>query len=144
MTVEEILAYKLKKLIGPAKFSNCIKPEDTEFALKQAKVKIQSYCHRMDIPKPLYYIWADIAIAELNDIMPKLFVKEVDEDELVNNVTSIKTGDTTISLDNGGSESSKGSIELLTESDKVLMSVASQLQAYRKFPSGCGCGLNGS
>ena len=71
MKIEEILDYKLKKLLTDK--YNKVTDEDKKFILAQAKTKIQAYCHRRDIPKEAYYIWADIAIEILKNIDESLF-----------------------------------------------------------------------
>ena len=67
MKIEEILDYKLKKLLGE-RFV-LVTADDKKFILAQAKTKIQAYCHRKDMPKAIYYIWADIAIEVLKGVV---------------------------------------------------------------------------
>lgn len=144
MKVEEILDYKLKKLLGP----NALKvlQEDKEFILAQAKSKIQAYCHRRDIPKEAYYVWADIAIEILKNVDGSLFKKDItSEEELAKRVTSISTGDTSISLDSGGySDKIDTGYDTSNVDDIAIFGTfAKQLQVFRKFAAGCGDGLDG-
>ena len=73
MKIEEILDYKLKKLLPYPKYSK-VQDIDKKFVLAQAKSKIQAYCHRRDIPVEAYYIWADIAVEILKN-KSLLFIK---------------------------------------------------------------------
>lgn len=144
MKVEEILDYKLKKLFPTEKY-NKITKEDKEFILAQAKTKIQAYCHRRDMPKDIYYIWADIAIEVLKSVDSSLFkIDTMSEEELNKRVTSIKTGDTTISVDSGNSNDTIDTgYKTNGEDVAIINSFARQLQAFRKFAAGCGDGLDG-
>jgi hypothetical protein len=144
MKIEEILDYKLKKLLG----ANAIKVNeaDKKFVLAQAKTKIQAYCHRRDMPKGIYYIWADIAIEILKNVDGSLFKKDITtEEELAKRVTSIKTGDTNISLDTGGySDKIDTGYDTNNVDDIAIFGTfAKQLQVFRKFAAGCGDGLDG-
>lgn len=143
MKVEEILDYKLKKLLGSK--ATQITTDDKKFILAQAKSKIQAYCHRRDMPQGIYYIWADIAIEVLKNVDSSLFKKDVEsEEELAKRVTSIKAGDTTIDID---SDSSTDKIDTGYDTNgddaAIFNSFAKQLQAFRKFSAGCGDGLDG-
>lgn len=144
MKIEEILDYKLKKLLG----QNAIKvtEADKKFILAQAKTKIQAYCHRKDMPKAIYYIWADIAIEILKNVDGSLFKKDVTtEEELAKRVTSIRTGDTNISLDTGGySDKIDTGYDTDNQDDIAIFGTfAKQLQQFRKIAAGCGDGLDG-
>ena len=141
MKIEEILDYKLKKLLGP----NAIKvmEDDKKFILAQAKSKIQAYCHRKDMPKGIYYIWADIAIEVLKSVDSNLFKKDaMNEEELTKRIKSISTGDTSITIGDADNMIDTG---YNTNGDDVAIinSFAKQLQAFRKFAAGCGDGLDG-
>lgn len=144
MKVEEILDYKLKKLFPSDKLSK-ITEEDKKFILAQAKVKIQAYCHRRDMPKAINYIWVDIAIEVLKSVDSSLFKIDVMSDEELNKrVTSIKTGDTTISVDSGNvNDTIDTGYNTNGDDDAILNSFAKQLQAFRKVAAGCGDGLDG-
>lgn len=144
MKVGEILDYKLKKLLGAEKFAKVTK-EDKEFILAQAKVKIQAYCHRKDMPKAINYLWADIAIEVLKGVDISLFkIDTMSEEELVKRVTSIKAGDTTISVDSGNANDIIDTGYNTNGDDEAIMkSFAKQLQAFRKVSAGCGDGLDG-
>lgn len=133
MTIEQILDYKLKKLIGEEKFST-VTQDDKNFILAQAKNKIQNYCHRVDIPTAAYYVWADMAIEMLKDLDGSLFISQ-EEADLMERVTSVKAGDTTISFESGSGENDSNKVE----ADSVLSKFSTQLQSFRKFPKGCGC-----
>lgn len=143
MKVEEILDYKLKKLLGE-KYKD-VTADDKKFILAQAKSKIQAYCHRKDMPKDIYYIWADIAIEMLKNISGSLFEKDsMSDEEVIKRVTSIKTGDTTISVDAGNTDDSIDTgYSPNSNDDAIIGSFAKQLQAFRKFAAGCGDGLDG-
>ncbi len=143
MKVEEILDYKLKKLLTD-KYTS-ITADDKEFILAQAKTKIQAYCHRKDIPKEAYYIWADIAIEILKNIDESLFkIDTMSEEELNKRVTSIKSGDTTITVDSGNANDTLDTgYKTNSNDDAILNSFAKQLQAFRKVAAGCGDGLDG-
>ncbi|MGM9543598.1 MAG: hypothetical protein ACI3T9_01310, partial [Romboutsia timonensis] len=119
--------------------------DDKKFILAQAKTKIQAYCHRKDMPKSIYYIWADIAIEVLKNVDESLFkIDTMSEEELSKRVTSIKAGDTTISVDSGNTNDTIDTgYKTNSNDDAILNSFAKQLQAFRKFPAGCGDGLNG-
>lgn len=143
MKIEEILDYKLKKLLtdGFVKVTD----EDKKFILAQAKTKIQAYCHRKDIPKEAYYIWADIAIEILKNIDESLFkIDTMSEEELSKRVTNIKSGDTTITVDSGNvNDTLDTGYKTNSNDDAILNSFAKQLQAFRKVAAGCGDGLDG-
>lgn len=143
MTIEEILDYKLKKLLTD-RYTN-VTEDDKKFILAQAKTKIQAYCHRRDIPKEAYYIWADIAIEILKNIDESLFkIDTMSEEELNKRVTSISTGDTSISIDNGNTDDMINTgYQTNSNDDAILNSFAKQLQAFRKVAAGCGDGLDG-
>lgn len=143
MKIEEILDYKLKKLLGE-KYSK-VTNDDKKFILAQAKTKIQAYCHRRDMPKDIYYIWADIAIEVLKNIDESLFkIDTMSEEELNKRVTSIKAGDTTISIDSGNTNDTIDTgYKTNGNDDAILNSFAKQLQAFRKIAAGCGDGLDG-
>ena len=143
MKVEEILDYKLKKLLAD-KYTS-VTADDKKFILAQAKTKIQAYCHRKDIPKAAYYIWADIAIEILKSIDESLFkIDTMSEEELSKRVTSIKSGDTTISVDSGNANDTIDTGYKTNSSDgAIISSFAKQLQAFRKVAAGCGDGLDG-
>ena len=143
MTIEEILDYKLKKLLTD-RYTN-VTEDDKKFILAQAKTKIQAYCHRRDIPKEAYYIWADIAIEILKNIDESLFkIDTMSEKELNKRVTSISTGDTSISIDSGNTDDMINTgYQTNSNDDAILNSFAKQLQAFRKVAAGCGDGLDG-
>lgn len=143
MKVEEILDYKLKKLLAD-KYTS-VTADDKKFILAQAKTKIQAYCHRKDIPKEAYYIWADIAIEILKNIDESLFkIDTMSEEELNKRVTSIKSGDTTITVDSGNANDTLDTgYKTNSNDDAILNSFAKQLQAFRKVAAGCGDGLDG-
>lgn len=140
MRIEEILDYKLKKLLADK--ANSVGDEDKKFILAQAKVKIQTYCHRRDIPKEAYYIWADIAIEILKTLNKSLFEKEVSEEDLLNKITSVKAGDTSINVGEVNTNIDTG-YRPNEADDAILNSFAKQLQAFRKLSCGCGDGLCG-
>lgn len=144
MKIEEILDYKLKKLLTDDNYK-LVTDEDKKFILAQAKVKIQAYCHRKDMPKAIYYIWADIAIEVLKTIDSKLFKKDsMSEEELLNRVTSVKAGDTTIAVNAGSTDDTVDTgYKPNANDDAILNSFAKQLQAFRKVAAGCGDGLDG-
>lgn len=141
--VKKILDYKLNKLLGDK--AKSVTDEDKEFILAQAKSKIQAYCHRLDMPKPIYYVWVDMAIEILKINDSKLFEKDsMSEEEMSKRVTSVKAGDTTISLDAGSTDDTIDTgYNPNANDDALLNSFAKQLMAFRKFPGGCGCGLDG-
>lgn len=143
MKIEEILDYKLKKLLTD-RYTN-VTEDDKKFILAQAKTKIQAYCHRRDIPKEAYYIWADIAIEILKNIDESLFkIDTMSEEELNKRVTSISTGDTSISIDSGNTDDMINTgYQTNSNDDAILNSFAKQLQAFRKVAAGCGDGLDG-
>ena len=141
MKIEEILDYKLKKLLGP----NAIKvtEDDKKFILAQAKSKIQAYCHRKDMPKGIYYIWADIAIEVLKSVDSNLFKKDaMNEEELTKRIKSISTGDTSITIGDADNMIDTG-YDTNGDDVAIMNSFAKQLQAFRKFAAGCGDGLDG-
>lgn len=141
MKIEEILDYKLKKLLGP----NAIKvmEDDKKFILAQAKSKIQAYCHRKDMPKGIYYIWADIAIEVLKSVDSNLFKKDaMNEEELTKRIKSISTGDTSITIGDADNMIDTG-YDTNGDDVAIINSFAKQLQAFRKFAAGCGDGLDG-
>lgn len=144
MKIEEILDYKLKKLLTDENYKQ-VSDEDKKFVLAQAKVKIQAYCHRKDMPKAIYYIWADIAIEILKTIDSKLFEKDsMSEEELLKRVTSVKAGDTTIAVGAGSTDDTVDTgYKPNANDDAILNSFAKQLQAFRKVAAGCGDGLDG-
>src|SRR5574344_1015351 len=130
MTIIEILNYKLEKLLDN-KYSQ-VSNADKEFILAQAESKIQIYCHRSDIPKEAYYIWADMSIAILNNLEPSLF-EDAKESELLDKIKSIQVGDTNLSL---SEVDKKGSVT--DDNDALLNSFSNQLKAFRKISGGCG------
>lgn len=144
MNVMEIFDFKLKKLIGEEKF-NKIDVEEKEYILAYAKSKIMAYCHRQDIPKEAYYVWVDIAIELLKNIDKPLFkIDTTSEEELAKRITSVKAGDTTIAIDAGSKSDEIDTGYKANEADEaILTSFAKQLQAFRKFPAGCGVDLHG-
>ena len=144
MKVIEIFDFKLKKLIGEEKF-NKIDDEEKEYILAYAKSKIMAYCHRQDIPNEAYYLWADIAIELLKNIDKLLFeVDTTSEEELAKRITSVKAGDTTIAIDAGSkSDEVDTGYKANAADEAILTSFAKQLQAFRKFPAGCGVDLHG-
>ena len=143
MKIEEILDYKLKKLLGE-RFV-LVTAEDKKFILAQAKTKIQAYCHRKDMPKAIYYIWADIAIEVLKGVDESLFkIDTMSEEELMKRVSSIKAGDTSISIGSGNTNDTISTGYKTNGNDAAIIgSFTKQLQAFRKFPAGCGDGLDG-
>lgn len=143
MKIEEILDYKLKKLLKEK--ASEVTADDKKFILAQAKSKIQAYCHRMDMPKAIYYIWADIAIEMLKNLDGSLFEKDsMSDEEVIKRVTSIKTGDTTIAVDAGNTDDSISTgYTPNSDDDAIIGSFAKQLQSFRKFAAGCGDGLDG-
>lgn len=144
MKIEEVLEYKLKKILKDKYSDTSVTQDDKKFILAQAKAKIQAYCHRLDIPYQAYYVWADMAIDILRGIDPALFETEETQEELNGRVSSIKTGDTTVNLNaRSNSDQAKPGNDGSGTEDQLLMSYSNQLQAFRKFPNGCGCGLNG-
>ena len=144
MKVIEIFDFKLKKLIGEEKF-NKIGDEEKEYILAYAKSKIMAYCHRQDIPNEAYYLWADIAIELLKNIDKPLFeVDTTSEEELAKRITSVRAGDTTIAIDAGSkSDEVDTGYKANAADEAILTSFAKQLQAFRKFPAGCGVDLHG-
>ena len=142
--VKKIVRYKLSKLLTVNNYSK-VTNADIEFALAQAKTKIQAYCHRRDIPEEAYYIWADIAIEMLKNIDESLFkIDTMSEEELNKRVTSIKSGDTTITVDSGNANDTLDTgYKTNSNDDAILNSFAKQLQAFRKVAAGCGDGLDG-
>ena len=144
MKVEEILDYRLKKLFPKEKYDKITK-EDKEFILAQAKSKIQAYCHRKDMPQGIYYIWVDIAIEVLKGVDGSLFKIDItSEEELAKRVTSISTGDSSISIESAGNQSMIDTGYNTNGDDvAIINSFARQLQAFRKFAAGCGDGLDG-
>lgn len=144
MKVEEILEYKLKKLFNTEKY-NKITKDDKEFILAQAKTKIQAYCHRKDMPKAINFLWADIAIEVLKSVDSSLFKIDVmSDEELTKRVTSIKAGDTTISVDSGNANDTIDTgYDTNGEDAAIITSFARQLQSFRKVSAGCGDGLDG-
>lgn len=138
MKVEEILDYKLKKLLSSDSYGK-VSAEDKQFILAQAKSKIQAYCHRTDMPKSIYYIWADMAIEFLKILNSSLFKVDVtSEEELGKRITSVKAGDTTISLDSGSTSDSIDTGYVPTSEDDILNSFSDQLKQFRKVAAGCG------
>ena len=144
MKVEEILDYKLKKLFPKEKYDKITK-EDKEFILAQAKTKIQAYCHRKDMPSAINYLWADIAIEVLKSVDSSLFkIDTMSEEELSKRVTSIKAGDTTITVDSGNANDTIDTgYKTNGEDEAIITSFAKQLQHFRKVAAGCGDGLDG-
>lgn len=140
MKVEEILDYKLKRLLG----ANHVKvtTDDKKFILAQAKNKIQAYCHRRDMPKAIYYIWVDIAIEVLKGLDISLFKKTLTEEELAAKVTSVSVGDSSVSLQATDDLIDTG-YDTNGEDAAILNSFARQLQQFRKFAAGTGDGLDG-
>lgn len=136
MTLKEIFDYKLTKLIGATKFAT-VEDVDKDFVLAQAQNKIQIYCHRRDIPKGAYYVWADMAIAILKEIDSSLF-EDATIDDIEDKITSIKVGDTTLNI----SDTNKAG-DATQDNDTILNEFSSQLKAFRKFASGQGDGLRG-
>ncbi len=143
MKIEEILDYKLKKLLGDEDKFKSITPDDKKFILAQAKTKIMAYCHRKDIPEGCFYIWADIAIEMLKNLIPTLFQTEIDEDDIAGAVTSVKAGDTTITLGGMVDNDIDTGYKSNADDDAIINSFAKQLQAFRKLPCGCGDGFCG-
>lgn len=142
MKIEEILDYKLKKLLGADDKYKNVTPDDKKFILAQAKTKIMAYCHRKDVPQGAFYIWADMAIEILKTIDNSLFEKDIDEADIEGAINSIKAGDTTISLGDIDDSINTGYIPN-SDDDAILGSFAKQLQAFRKMPCGCGDGFCG-
>lgn len=144
MKVIEIFDFKLKKLIDEEKF-NKIDDEEKEYILAYAKSKIMAYCHRQDIPNEAYYLWADIAIELLKNIDKPLFeLDTTSEEELAKRITSVRAGDTTIAIDAGSkSDEVDTGYKANAADEAILTSFAKQLQAFRKFPAGCGVDLHG-
>lgn len=138
MTINEILDYKLEKILGSEQYTN-VNVQDKNFILAQAKSKIQTYCHRLDIPKEAYFIWADMAIVILKELNSSLFVVEAESD-LMDRIKGVKSGDTTLDFSEN-KEETKGL--KYSYSDDILKGFAKQLQAFRKFSNGSGSGLNG-
>lgn len=134
MSINQILDYKLNKLVDPDKRSS-VTQADKDFILAQAKTKIQIYCHRQDVPKEAYYIWADMAIEIFKRLEPGYFTA-IKEAEMADKVASIKTGDTTVNLSQG-SEGGSGGINN-GENDEVLDLFSNLLKNFRKLPGGCG------
>lgn len=142
--VKEIVRYKLSKLLSSENYQK-ITNEDIEFVLARAKALIQGYCHRQDMPKGLYYTWADMAIEFMKDILKPLFEKDTSsEEELAKRVTSVKAGDTTINLEAGTSDDTIDTGYNNNSVDaNILFSFTRQLQSWRKVPAGCGKDLHG-
>ena len=66
------------------------------------------------------------------------------EEELNKRVTSISTGDTSISIDSGNTDDMINTgYQTNSNDDAILNSFAKQLQAFRKVAAGCGDGLDG-
>lgn len=143
MKIEDILDYKLKKLLGANSIR--VNEEDKKFILAQAKTKIQTYCHRKDMPKAIYYIWADIAIEILKNVDGSLFKKDVaSEEELAKRITNISVGDASIGLESAGSRDTINTgYDINDEDAAIFKSFAGQLKTFRKFSAGCGDGLDG-
>lgn len=137
MKVEEIFDYKLKKLLGDTAFAT-ITTDDKKFMLNYAKTIIQNYCHRKDIPSNLNYVWVDIAIDYFKQLNPSLF-EEQDEELKMKKLASISEGDTSMSF----ATSNNDPETLLTIQNNLVKTYQVQMQSFRKFAAGCGCGLNG-
>ena len=106
-------------------------------------MQIQSYCHRTDIPKGMYYLWADMAIEHLKVIDKTLFQIDVtSEEELNKRITSVKAGDTTINIDSTDDTIDTG-YEPNVVDKNILNSFVSQLQSWRKVSAGCGKEFHG-
>lgn len=142
MTIEDIIQYKLEKILGKEKYT-LVTDNDIKYILAQAKIKIQTYCHRLDIPQEAYYVWADMAIDILKNSDPSIFNKDETDEQIDKRINSIKTGDTTISLNSSSTVEAKGGNNGSGGQDELLLSYWNQLQSFRKFPKGCGCGLDG-
>lgn len=146
MTIKDILTYKLNKVIvdkGTEELPT-VTEEDKDFILAQAQAKIQTYCHRLDIPEQAYYVWADMAIDILRLQEPSLFLPIDTEDTINQKVKSISIGDTSVSLgDRDLSGVSRSGDSGSGSYDEILKSYTGQLQTFRKIARGCGDGLNG-
>ena len=138
MTVEQILNYKLSKALTTEKY-NTVTAEDKNFILAQAKTKIQSYCHRIDIPEEAFYVWADMAIELLKGIDKTLFEVENNKD-LMDKVTGVKVGDTSLTIAKDSEDNSSNND---LDTDAILVAFRKQLQNFRKFSSGNGSVVNG-
>ena len=140
MKIEEILDYKLKKLLPYPKYSK-IQDIDKEFVLAQAKSQIQAYCHRRDIPVEAYYIWADMAICVYKLLDPSLFADVIDSD-LAKKLNQIKVGDTTLQLStsSGNNEGNNANGFDNNGQDMYLDMFRGQLQSFRKVSDGSGRG----
>lgn len=144
MKVEEIIRYKLSKIL-PSESYNKITQEDIDYVLARAKMQIQSYCHRTDMPKGIYYLWADMAIEILKTLDNALFQKDTtSEEELAKRITSVKAGDTTINVEAGNSDDEIDTGYEPNAVDKnILNSFVGQLQSWRKVSAGCGKDFHG-
>ena len=144
MEVEEIIKYKLSKLLSEDNYKK-VTDKDIKYVLARAKMQIQSYCHRTDMPKGIYYLWADMAIEILKTIDKSLFeIDTASEEELAKRVTSVKAGDTTINIEAGNSDDMIDTGYEPNAIDKnILNSFVGQLQSWRKIPAGCGKDLHG-
>ena len=144
MEVEEIIKYKLSKLLSEDNYKK-VTDKDIKYVLARAKMQIQSYCHRTDMPKGIYYLWADMAIEILKTIDKSLFeIDTTSEEELAKRVTSVKAGDTTINIEAGNSDDMIDTGYEPNAIDKnILNSFVGQLQSWRKIPAGCGKDLHG-
>lgn len=142
MKIEEIIKFKLSKLLPSEKYTQ-VTDKDIEYVLARAKMQIQSYCHRTDIPKGMYYLWADMAIEHLKVIDKTLFQIDVtSEEELNKRITSVKAGDTTINIDSTDDTIDTG-YEPNAVDKNILNSFVSQLQSWRKVSAGCGKEFHG-
>lgn len=137
MKIGDILDYKLKKVMSAEDFAK-LADEDKNFALAQAKTVIQNYCHRVDIPYQLYYIWADMAIDVIRQLNPSLFSTE-DEMDALGKVASVHDGDTTINF----STSNNDPDTLQEIANNLVTNWSTQLKSWRKVPRGCGSSIHG-
>ena len=142
MKIEEIIKFKLSKLLPIEKYSQ-VTDKDIEYVLARAKMQIKSYCHRTDIPKGMYYLWADMAIEYLKVIDKPLFQIDVTSDEELNKrITSVKAGDTTINIDSTDDVIDTG-YDSNAADKNILNSFVGQLQSWRKVSAGCGKEFHG-
>lgn len=129
MTRLDILKYQISKSFTLADQESITK-EDIEFVLKKATSIVDGYVHYISGPE-LNYIICDIALDMLYDNL----IKSIDTKpmEVPSNVASIKEGDTIITFNQEGSETSTSSKSGLTSDEYYLVSYRDGLDRYRKL-----------
>lgn len=108
-----------------------ISDEEIQMALDEVEVVILNYCAIYDVPNELMYTWANMSA----DLIRYQFVSGGNRFENLNNVSSVKVGDTTVDYTNDSSVDNtyKALSSHLPILDNIVLNYGEQLKSFRKI-----------